>query len=86
VIFEGPVYPNEASASVRASAARSQPGGTAGAGDKDAPSKLAAMSAPCVRHGRANSPRDPPADAPWIMRLINRSCLIFKANLLALLA
>jgi hypothetical protein len=46
-----------------------------GTGGKDAPSKLAAMSAPCVRHGRANSPRDPPADAPWIMRLINRSCL-----------
>jgi hypothetical protein len=39
-----------------------------------------------LRASRTRELPAPPADAPWIMRLINRPCLLFKANLLALLA
>src|SRR6476619_3538026 len=57
------------------SAARSLPGGELGSaetGGKDAPSfEAATATRPACVTDCANSPRHPPADAPWIMRLIN---------------
>ena len=72
------------------SAARSLPGGELGSaetGGKDAPSfEAATAKRPACVTDCANSPRHPPADAPWIMRLINMPRLLFKANLFAPLA